>query len=112
MKGPTAEERRTDELQALTFIGLLADELSLATIHYPALKPSEERALSNLAGWIAPASPTNRRESPIRRRKSISDPAELLQHAAVLAQEADSPTARIESLDFLRAPLRSLLDGT
>lgn len=45
MRGVTAEERRADELQGLTFLGLLADDVNLAALHFPNVRASEEPQL-------------------------------------------------------------------
>jgi hypothetical protein len=110
MRGVTADERRADHLQALTFLGLLADDVSLATIHYPSLSEVEERALSQLAEWIEPTFPTDRRRSPIRRPTYLSDPTELLHQTALLAPRTTPDVSEPASLDLLLGSVRKLLD--
>lgn len=112
MRGSTAKERRADELQTLTFLGLLADDVALAAIEYPSFGASEERALRQLASWLDPGSQPDRVNSPIRRRQSISDPTALLHRAAVLAERAPRSKAGAEPLDFLRIPIVKLLART
>lgn len=112
MRGVTAEERRSDHLQALTFLGLLADDVNLATIHYPSLSDGEERALSQLAEWIEPTSSTDRRRSPIRRPTYLSDPTELLHQTALLAPQKSQDLSEPASFDLLLGSIRKLLHRT
>jgi hypothetical protein len=112
MKGSTMNDRRTDQLQALTFLGLLADDVSLATIHFPASSDREVRALSQLVSWVDPDQGAERRSSTIRRRKSISDPTTILYQAAAMVLPSQTADSDGVSLEFLREPLKKLLDKT
>lgn len=112
MRGTTNDERRAERLQSLTFLGLLADDVSLAVIHFPDADAAEKRALTQLAQWFEPSEPSEQRVSPIRRRRSISDPSELLHEAAALAGRTTSDADEALTLEFLKAPLQKVLDGS
>jgi hypothetical protein len=109
MRGSTADERRAEQLQALTFLGLLADDVGLATLHYPELKESEERALAQLVQWIEPAAKVDRRQTSIRRPSYLSDPTELLHQTALIAQQSGGSPASSASLESLAGHVRNLL---
>lgn len=110
MRGHTAAEQRAEQLQSVTSLGLLADDVALATIRYPTLGVNERSALTRLSKLLEafenPGSPT--RAFP--RRKSMSDPiAILVQAAAAVHQSGESGAQHALDLGWLRTPVTELL---
>jgi len=100
----TAAEERAERLQSLTFLGLLADDVTLAAIHYPTLSDRESRALRELSKLLSGEADSAK---VFPRPRGMSDPITVFEQAVEAAQtegpgESDTP-------DF--AHLRTLIDG-
>jgi hypothetical protein len=113
MKGSAHDERRTERLQALMVLGLLADNVALAALHYPEQSTRETDALRSfdqLLDDVEKARPSDRRTFP--PRKSMTDPAAMLSHAAYLVgQSVSGTTTSTPDLGSLREPIRQLIAG-
>lgn len=104
---PTQE--RTERLQSLTFLGLLADDVCLATIHYPSLSEREQKALESLKRVLA-GEPSAHAIVP--RPKSMSDPFELFEQAIAIAHGEDPGQAASPDFRTLTALVDEILQGT
>lgn len=113
MRGSAFEERRSEKLQSLMVLGLLADDVALATLHYPNLTNREAdavRSLGQLLKDVEQSNPDDRRAFP--PRKSMTNPAALLSHAVALVDEGVAgEKVAVPNLGALREPLRMLLVG-
>lgn len=113
MRGLSALEQRSEQLRSWTFLGLLADDVALATVRYPDASEAQRRALTMLLDLVAPAAEPTGVRPVIPRRRSMGDPDAILREAAVLAQggddQAPSP-AGPPDLGFISTPLKSMLD--
>jgi len=104
MRGLTSAELRTEKFQNLTFLGLVADDVSLAVMHYPELNSVESQAVVELVMSLEPlidASTTS-----IRCAKSMGDPLAILQEAA----EANTKSATSDEVRAVLASLRFRLE--
>jgi hypothetical protein len=114
MRGLSATEQRSEQLRSWTFLGLLADDVALATARYPDASESQDRAVAALLDLVAPPAEAGATRPVIPRRRSMADPSAILREAAVLTREASQGPSQTEipDLDFIRTPLRSMLDRT
>jgi len=114
MRGLSAAERRSEQLRSWTFLGLVADDVALATLRYPTLGVDERQALESLLGMMTADDAGAERRPVIPRRRSMSDPAIILHEAAALAQSARlaSPSMSSDELDFIREPIREMLNAS
>jgi hypothetical protein len=111
MRGLTETERRSEQLQALTFVGLMADDVALAVLHYPTLSHKDTEVLDRLLSLITPK-PTTVKRVVIPRAKSMSDPETLLEQAAALTRHPvteESAEGEETSLPSLVQPLKQVI---
>jgi hypothetical protein len=108
MRGLTAAEQRAERLQAMTYLGLLADDVALATFHYPSVSEKEAGALKQFDEMLQSVGMPRTENMAFPRRKSMSDPTSILSHAAQIVTTASQPTPDLVSL---REPLAELLNG-
>lgn len=112
MRGLSAVEQRSEQLRSWTFLGLLADDVALATVRYPDASDVQRRAVAALFELVAAPAEASASRPVIPRRRSMADPDAILREAAVLVRsggEVPSPT-ETPDLDFISKPLRSMLD--
>jgi len=113
MRGLSEAERRSEKLRSWTFLGLLADDVALATYRYPVVTASQRKAVESLLALVSPSVESTTRRPVIPRRRSMSDPHMILHEAAVLAQGGDEGSTDFSPDDFafIRGPLNDLLDS-
>lgn len=112
MRGQTAAEQRVEQLQAATSIGLLADNLALASMRYPAIDDERRLALTEILRLIDALSSSETGPSQaFPSRKAMSDPHLLVVRAAAAVHPtaADQRASGIPELTWLRAPVEALL---
>jgi hypothetical protein len=112
MRGPSSAEMRTERFQVLTFLGLVADDVTLAMLHYPNLNSDESRAVSALANSLEPTSISDVFPKSIRRTKAMGDSSAILRKAVEADEESSSNDDFKEVLADLRARLTRVSDRT
>jgi hypothetical protein len=110
MRGPTSAELRTERFQNLTFLGLVADDVSLALMHYPTLNASESQAVIELTKSLDPSS--DGAPITIRHRKSMGNSSVILQEAAEVSAETSTSDDVRKILADLRSRLQKVSDGS
>lgn len=110
MRGVTAAERRAERLQSVTYLGLVADDVALAALHYPDMSARERHAVGSLTELLDEMTSPRPSGSLFPRRRSMSDPSAILEQTALarVAAEEHHPV----NLDELRAAVVSVRDGT
>ena len=90
MRGLTAAEMRSQQLQAFTVVGLLADELALAVLRYPESHERDAQVITELELLLQPEPMIAGRQPVIPRRRSMADATQLLEQAAALSQPKET----------------------
>lgn len=108
MRGPSAEERRSGQLQRLAQLGLIADDACLSTFNYPALAPADERSLQRLVEWLTPSAPAMP-ASRIERSNALHDAADLMTQVVELTGRAQPQGMPVRTPSAIIDPLSRML---
>ena len=90
MRGSSSAEMRTQRFQVLTFLGLVADDVTLALLHYPKMNADESRAVNSLTKSLEPAYLSDVFPKSIRRTKAMGDSSARIPRKAAEADVVDS----------------------
>lgn len=109
MRGPTAEERRSGQLQRLAHLGIIADDSCLSTFSYPGLGSTHERSLQGLVEWLTPSAPA-RPSSRIERSNAVHDAENLILHVVELTGRSQPQGSTVRTPSSMIDPLSRMLE--
>lgn len=114
MTNVTQSQTKSDQVQSVTVLGLLADDLALAAIRYPEFSEAETRAVEWFTQSLSQIQDPPEERVVLPRTRSMTDHAAILQQAVEAAQHETHPGTAADGPDlaFMREPLTRVQEHT